>query len=120
MHDNIHISRVVVVFNRYDFEYEGVPPRTYGGRIDLLGDVGNLSLQLPPELVMEILELCAEPAVKILKRDVANLTVASVLPPMLGAPNAERQERKRGISEKVSDAGGHRVGEDNPTTDPAG
>lgn len=56
----MQLQRAVIMFNSFDFENDGVPPRTFGGQITFSGGGNSLQLQMKPETVSAILDLIAE------------------------------------------------------------
>jgi hypothetical protein len=59
----VKIERIVIEYNKYDFEHDGVPAKSYGARVDLVGANGRLIAPLMVGTVNSILEMAA-PEVK--------------------------------------------------------
>ena len=53
------IERLVISFNSFDFINEGVPPKSYGARVELVGESGRLITPLHVDTVEEILNRVA-------------------------------------------------------------
>jgi hypothetical protein len=55
----VKIERLVIAFNNYDFPHDGIPARSYGAKVDLVGADGRLIAPLMVETVNDILEKVA-------------------------------------------------------------
>ncbi len=74
----MQLSRAVVVYNSYDFEDDGIPPRTFGGQISFKGGSGSMTIQMKPKTVEAILDLIAEDISEAAREMAAQITPTAV------------------------------------------
>lgn len=53
------VQRLVIFFNHYDFDQEGVAAKSFGGNVELKGPLGDMNVRLRPEVVTEVLDMVA-------------------------------------------------------------
>lgn len=51
------IERLTIVWNNYDFENDGVPAKSYGAKVDLVGPAGRLITPLYADTTDKILQM---------------------------------------------------------------
>lgn len=73
------IERLVISYNKYNFEHEGVPPESYGAKVDLVGWDGRLVAPLSVDMVDRILNLAAPEVVDFVHGVIRDTTASNMI-----------------------------------------
>ena len=73
------IERLVISFNNFDFVDGGVPPKSYGARIELRGESGTLITPLFVDTVEAILNMVAPEVAEYVQRMSAVVNKTSLI-----------------------------------------
>lgn len=73
------IERLVISYNQYDWEQEGVPAKSYGAKVDVVAKNGRLVAGLYIDTVHKILEMVAPEIVQQLRDMQKDVSANSII-----------------------------------------
>lgn len=73
------IERLVIAFNNYDFTHDGVPARSYGAKVDLVGADGRFIVPLRVDTVEALLQKVSPEVRDFIQQQCDEITVNSLI-----------------------------------------